>query len=227
MTRKLHRHFSLQLLLTLCCVLGSGLLSAQTVRYVDDQLTVEVRAGQGNEYRIIEYVRTGDKVTILNEDGDYALVRTPKGTDGWIRTQYLKSQPAAQDLLTIARNEVGNLRQSNTKLQTQVQELSGRLNNVTQTSQQLDNSKEKLEAELAQIKTVSANAINLNTENQRLALENQELSNKLDVLTADNQRLTDQLKNDQFMNGAWAVLLGVIIALTVPRLVPKKKSDWG
>ena len=213
-------------LFTLVTALCPPLL-AQSTMYVDDQLVVEVRAGMGIQYKIIEYIRTGDRVAVLEEDGDYAKVRTSKGTEGYARLQYLTNTPAARDQLVASQAEIRKLRESNNQLQARVQELSGNLNSATVTTEELDSSRTKLEKELAEIKSISANAINLNTDNQRLLLENQELRNKLDVIGADNQRLTDQLKNDQFMNGALAVLLGIIIALVVPRLVPKKKSEWG
>jgi SH3 domain protein len=48
------------------------------------------------------------------------------------------------------------------------------------------------------------------------------------MLEAETIRLQDKLKNEDFMNGALAVLLGVIIALVAPRLVPKRRktSSW-
>jgi SH3 domain protein len=47
------------------------------------------------------------------------------------------------------------------------------------------------------------------------------------MLQAENQRLLDKLKSEDFMNGALAVLLGVIIALITPRLVPKRRKNSG
>ena len=47
------------------------------------------------------------------------------------------------------------------------------------------------------------------------------------MLRADNQRLRDKLESEDFMNGALAVLLGVIIALVAPRLVPRRRKHSG
>jgi SH3 domain protein len=48
------------------------------------------------------------------------------------------------------------------------------------------------------------------------------------MLEAENQRLHDKVDSEDFLNGALAVLLGVIITLVVPRLWPKrrKSSSW-
>jgi SH3 domain protein len=48
------------------------------------------------------------------------------------------------------------------------------------------------------------------------------------MLESENYRLQEKLDSEDFFNGAMAVLLGVIIALVAPRLVPKrrKSSSW-
>jgi SH3 domain protein len=47
------------------------------------------------------------------------------------------------------------------------------------------------------------------------------------MLRAENQRLLDNLDSEDFMNGALAVLLGVVIALVAPRLVPQRRKNSG
>ena len=65
-------------------------------------------------------------------------------------------------------------------------------------------------------------------DNRRLVVEAENLRSKVDMLEAENLRLQDKLKSEDFLDGALAVLLGVIIALVAPRLMPKrrKSSSW-
>jgi len=77
----------------------------------------------------------------------------------------------------------------------------------------------------AELESISGNAIHLDSENRRLAQEGELLKAKLDTVQAENQRLQDKLDSDAFMNGALAVLLGVVIALAVPRLWPRRRSN--
>ena len=51
---------------------------------------------------------------------------------------------------------------------------------------------------------------------------------KVEMLEGENQRLQDKLQSEDFLNGAMAVLLGVIITLVAPRLMPKRRrnSEW-
>ena len=65
------------------------------------------------------------------------------------------------------------------------------------------------------------------SDNRRLLESNQMLSSEVDVLKTDNARLRENKENEFFLNGAFAVLIGVMIALIVPRMMPKRRSEWG
>jgi SH3 domain protein len=82
--------------------------------------------------------------------------------------------------------------------------------------------------ELAQLKQVSGNAVKLDEDNRRLVVQQEELRSQVEMLKAENLRLVDKIDSEEFLNGALAVLLGVIITLVVPRLWPKrrKSSSW-
>ncbi len=77
------------------------------------------------------------------------------------------------------------------------------------------------------MKQVSGKAVQLDIDNHRLVEETENLRSEVDMLQAENQRLLDKLESEDFMNGALAVLLGVIIALMAPRLVPKRRKNSG
>ncbi len=81
--------------------------------------------------------------------------------------------------------------------------------------------------ELARIQTLSSNAISLDEENKRLLKELEQAKNQLDTLKADNVRLNDTIKRNEFMNGAFAVLLGIIATLVIQYFQrTRRRSDW-
>ena len=82
--------------------------------------------------------------------------------------------------------------------------------------------------ELHRLKQVSGKAEQLDIDNRRLVEKTENLRSEVDMLQAENRRLLDKVESEDFMNGALAVLLGVIIALVAPRLVPKRRktSSW-
>lgn len=217
------------LLCLLALVSVSGNLIAET-QYVRDTLYVELRSGQSLQHRIVHRgLPSGTAVTILERgaDGKYTRVKTRGGTEGWIQTQYLMDQPAAKDRLIKAEARLKALSESNSELKQQLSGLQSQQSTTAGERDQLNNSNQKLQTELDRIKTISANALQLDRDVKKLRLANEELQNQVDLLSADKQRLSDDNSNEAFINGAFAVLIGVFITLIVPRLWPSKKSsDW-
>lgn len=217
----------LALVLTLISI--SSQLHSEEIRYVRDVLYVPLRSGQTNQHRITHKgLVSGTAVTILELSADekYSHVRTNKGSEGWIQTQYLSDLPAGRDLYEKAAVTIAELQQSNTALSTQLTQLRDREKKSTQQLNGLTSKSSKLNTELASIKKISANAITLNEDNKRLAEENQVLKNEVDVLSTDNKRLNDDREGEILLNGGILVLIGVMITLIVPRLWPKKPTEW-
>jgi len=219
------------LLLVLFSLLFAAAAQAQNVRYVSDKQFIPLRSGAGSDYRIIHRgIPSGTRLTIARTsgDGEWAEITTEKGTTGWIRTQYLMQDLPAQNRVDAAEKraaeavaksaalseELAALRAQSTELEGQLNSSGSELGSVTE--------------ELAQLKQISGNAIQLDIDNRRLVEESENLRSNVEMLESENRRLQDKLESEGFLNGALAVLLGVIITLVVPRLWPKrrKSSSW-
>ncbi len=219
------------LFLVLFSLLFAAAAQAQNVRYVSDKQFIPLRSGAGSDYRIIHRgIPSGTRLTIARTsgDGEWAEITTEKGTTGWIRTQYLMQDLPAQNRVDAAEKRAAEavaksaaLSEELAALRAQSTELEGRLNS---SGSELGSVTE----ELAQLKQISGNAIQLDIDNRRLVEESENLRSDVEMLESENQRLQDKLESEDFLNGALAVLLGVIITLVVPRLWPKrrKSSSW-
>lgn len=206
----------------------SGPLYSQEIRFINDVLVVQLRTGPSFNHRNFKGLVTGTRLTLLEttEDDKWARVKIPGGEEGWVPTQYLSTEPAARDVLQSTQRELEKLKQQNAELETLVNELSQREEKLRTELSSTTGSNKTLSTELEHIKSVSSNAIDLDRNNKQLLKENQSLKNNVDVLNTENQRLKDSRDRDEFMNGAFAVLIGVFITLIVPRLWPKKRDEW-
>ncbi|MEP5766339.1 MAG: TIGR04211 family SH3 domain-containing protein [Halieaceae bacterium] len=223
----MHKHFFAPLLGLLLASLPLATL-AQEIRYISDTQYIPVRSGQGSQYRIVHRgIPSGTRVTVSesNAETGYSQITTDRGTSGWVRSQYLMSEVPAKIRLSEleARNEalmgdenslrsqLVDMQNGNAELRAQLQETTGKL--------------KKVSSELTEVRRISSNALSLDSSNRRLAEETEVMRTRLEVLEADNRRLKDSEENQAFFNGVLAVLLGVIIALLVPRLRPKPRSS--
>lgn len=206
------------------------LVHAQEARYVSDEVFIVLHAGPGSNYRWLGKLIPGTELIEerRSTDGNWAEVRTERGTTGWVQAEYLASEPPAQvrlpavaRQLTEAENETRELRSSLSELQTARGELEARLS-------EREDELAKVSAELAQLRQISGSAVETAENNRRLVEEAASIRTRLDTLEADNQRLQERVQSSAFIDGALAVLLGVIIALIVPRLWPKRRqsSSW-
>jgi SH3 domain protein len=83
---------------------------AETV-WVKDELSLELRSGPGNEYRIKGYIKTGDSVSVLSRREDWIQVRAPGELgDGWVREGFLAAEPPAAMRLEKMKSETADAR---------------------------------------------------------------------------------------------------------------------
>ncbi len=86
--------WSLTITLLLLLLLGSAGTMAEDF-YVIDKLLVGVRKEKKADSPIIKTLPTATRLEVLRRDGEWALVRAPDGTEGWVDAQYISSDKPA------------------------------------------------------------------------------------------------------------------------------------
>ena len=199
-------------------------------RYITDEILVPVRSGAGGEYRIVNKgLSSGTPITqfSLSEDGIWAEVETRGGTRGWLRAQYIQAEKPSQLLLKEAERQYAELEADRNKIRSMLDDSQSV---AYEADGELAELKEKLaatEAELSQIKQISGAAIELDARNQTLAESLETKRSEAELLKLENIRLQERIKSNQMIDGALAVLLGVIIMALAPKLVPKRRRNDG
>jgi SH3 domain protein len=215
----------------LLSLLLAAAAQAQDIRYVSDKQFVPLRSGAGNDYRIIHRgIPSGTRLTVARTSGDkvWAEITTDRGTSGWIRTQYLMQDVPAQTKVDAAIARAEKATQKSATLATELETLQAEHVELINQLSNNDSELGTVSEQLTQLKQISGNAVQLDIDNRRLVEDTENLRSEVEMLKAENLRLQDKLESEDFLNGALAVLLGVIIALVAPRLVPKrrKSSSW-
>ena len=215
------------LAMTLLCLPAAN---AQDTQYISDMVLVPVRSGAGYDYRIVNRgLPSGTALLVYgqSDDGEWTEVETRGGTRGWIPTQYLQQEPPAGLLINDMRLELEQVRGERDRVVSQLNQSSSEVNEADETIVSLNTRLESTEAELTEVKRVSAAALDLDLMNQQLVAELESERSDADLLRLENVRLRERIANNQIMDGALAVLLGVILAVVAPRLWPQKKRQDG
>ena len=203
---------------------------AQETQYISDMVLVPVRSGPGTDYRIVNRgLPSGTALLVydLSDDGEWTEIETRGGTRGWIPTQYLQKEPPAGLLINDLRLQLEQVRGERDRLGSQLNQSSTEVTEADETIIELTTTLESTQAELTEVKRVSAAALDLDLMNQQLVAELESERSEADLLRLENVRLRERIANNQILDGALAVLLGVILAVVAPRLWPKRKRPDG
>lgn len=212
------------LFLLLMLVAAAG--SAATL-YISDELTVPLRRGPTTGHKIIHAaLPSGTALEVLGEDkaNGFTQVRTPNGTEGWVPTQYLTSQPIARDQLAAATKRIQSLETQLQGVKSDFQETRGARTVAESRNNDLDKQTRQLQAELTEIRRVSANSIAQYEENKQLKTQNQALNQQVTELSSKVSQLERNTQLRWLMGGGALVLLGLSLGAWIKSR--PKRSSW-
>jgi len=77
--------------------------------YVTDVLKLTVRAGQTNNDKIVNVIESGQRVSLLRTDKEWAFIRLSDKKEGWVQRQYLSSRQPSRFELKKLKTKHNNL----------------------------------------------------------------------------------------------------------------------
>jgi SH3 domain protein len=197
-------------------------------RYVSDMLIITLRAGKGQEYRVIKTLKTDTPVEVLEESEDYLRVLTDEGEEGWVAKQYITSEVPKYLIIEGLKKETSTLNARIEELEKKQASLLEQFEVATQRHaakvEELDknasNSKEeasRLKIKLAQITEKhntlidqSKNVVDLISEQKRLQAQNVNLNTRVEHLQKENADLRNTRRLQWFLAGGSVFFIGWI-----------------
>ena len=98
---------------------AEAVVSEEEIRdilYVTDRLRLSVYPQADSKSGTLQLLNSGDKLAILQISGNYALVITPNGKQGWVKRGFLVPQPTANLLLEEEKKKNAQLSEDIEKL---------------------------------------------------------------------------------------------------------------
>ncbi|HET8710121.1 MAG TPA: TIGR04211 family SH3 domain-containing protein [Spongiibacteraceae bacterium] len=216
----------------LCCysLIAIPLANAdEPIRYVRDWITIPLHQGQSADSAVVHSgVSSGTPLTVVQDDpgSGFTRVRTSAGVEGWIASRYLMAEPTARMQLDKVTAEVEALRKTNARLEQEQANIPQDQKLAAQQITQLRSDNTRLQQELQVFQQAPDSAAQMARDNIALKKSNGELSAQ--IVTAE--KTISELRHAQnytlFREGALAVFAGAILTVLIPRLKPKKRSEW-
>lgn len=196
--------------------------------YISDQFYVPLRGSPCGQCKIIHKgLKSGTEFTILGRQGEWSLVTTQSGYEGWIRSQHISERQIARVSLQQKQAEIAQLQQQNQQLQKDIQRLLTADKDLRESVATMRAQRTAMSKELANIKAISAKELSLHDQNQVLVKQNHLLQEERDVLRTNVDDLRDNQRNESFMYGGLAVFLGAVLAAIIPRIRGRRRlSEW-
>ncbi len=201
-------------------------LQAEEMRYVSDRLVITLRAGMGDEYRILKTLPSGTAMELLEQQGAFGRVRLKNGTEGWVRLQYLVDTPVAREQLAQARQRLERLEKESQRLKAEVESLTLRNRELAQLSSKLERDNLDLSQANDKLQSLAARPLELDRENRYLSAENTRLSAEARQINAENLELRNSTVQKWFMAGGGVLIAGIVLGFLLPRVGRRKSSSW-
>ena len=199
-------------------------------RYVTDLIFTPVRTGPGGDYRIINKgLPSGTEVTYygLTEDGVWAEIETKGGTRGYLRAQYLQANAPRGSQVNALEATLAEEVERTAQLQRDLDEAMAQLTSTDSSMSTAARELEQTRETLAEVKRVSANAIQLDQMTKSLTGKLEDANARNDLLKLENARLQDRISSNRAIEVVVLIALGIMIALLVPRLSVKRRRNDG
>lgn len=208
--------------------LGFSLAAYGESAWVSDQFEVMLRTGPSTNNAIQLMVDSGTELEILDEDAEsgYTQVRTRGGTEGWVLTRYLMSEPSARQQLVTLRQQLTDATSSSSGLGSQLSALRGEYEQATRQIRELEQDKTKLQSELEGITEKAANTLAIDKQNQTLRQQLTDSEIQVSTLEDENEKLSGQTTRNWFITGALVLFGGVLLGLVLPRMKFQRKSRY-
>ncbi|NKF21134.1 TIGR04211 family SH3 domain-containing protein [Solimonas marina] len=185
--------------LLFCLAFFTSVVYAQSgAQYITDDMSVSLRDKPSNDGQLLGILHSGDKVSVLQSLGEqsYAQIKTSDGTEGWVPTRYLSSQPAAHDRAQQLKSELDD---ANSKIKT--------------LQDQLDTAKAELQK--------ARPALELSQENEQLKSQIKAKEQSLDAAQARYDQ--ERARRATLITGAAVLGVGLLIGLILPALLQGRR----
>jgi len=219
-----------KVLVAICGALISIGVYSQEQQYITDTILVPIRSGAGGDYRILNKgLPSGTALTFfgLSEDGVWAEVETKGGTRGWLRAQYLQAATPTVVKLKTLQEQLADLEQDRDKLLSMLNGAQSASYSSEKEVAMLRTELEESTEELEKLRELNGTELALDAKNTALLENVERQKTEIEVLKLENLRLTDRIENNQIIDGALAVLVGVLLAVFGPRLIPQRRKNDG
>jgi SH3 domain protein len=220
-------HLALLALMVLMLMTFTTPVYAKTA-YVSDELKIPLRSGASSGHRIIKFLRSGTRLTVIDTDGDYSEVEASGGKSGWVLTKEIMDVPSGRDRLAVTSKKLAEVRAQMKEIKSANAKLKSEIRQLKSEKGELQNERTNLSNSLEDLKITAANPVALSKKNKQLKKELEKANANVAMLDKDNQQLRSNVMQEWFVIGGAVSIGSLILGIILTRINWRRKRDsWG
>jgi SH3 domain protein len=178
--------------------------------YVRDWISVPLRSGPDTKTSTVTTVNTDDYLEVVYEKGEWILVKTQKGQEGWILNRYLTEAPRS-----FATSQLRQKVASQDKTANELREDNKRLGKENQTlkfeTSKLNSKLNKLTQDYESLKKASSSYLTLKSEHEQLLEKRKVEEEEVKKILKENKKFKTTERVAFTLFGGGLVLIGLLI----------------
>lgn len=196
--------------------------------WVSDQFEVTLRTGPSTTNAIQLMLDSGTELELLEENSEsgYSRVMTRGGTEGWVLSRYLMTEPAARDQLARLTQQLTEATAEGTSLDSQLATIRSEYDAAKNRIAELEQDNAALQAEIEEIRRKAADVLAIDNQNMNLQQQLTDAEMTVSILEQENAQLASRTSRNWFITGALVLFGGVILGLLLPRLSWSRRSRY-
>ena len=204
-----------------------SLLRAQSA-WVSDEFEITLRTGPSTGNAIQLMLSSGTRLTVLerNAENGYTRVRTGGGTEGWVLSRYLMSEPSARAQLEQLSSQLVSATEEGSSLNEQLDGIRAEYATARQRIETLSRDKARLESELATIRRTAADVLAIDRQNTELREQLAATGIRMGSLEQENRELSGESTRFWFVTGAAVLVFGMLLGIWLPRVRWQRRSRY-
>ncbi|RBP53310.1 TIGR04211 family SH3 domain-containing protein [Arenicella xantha] len=217
--------------LIFCSVLSLLFVSASSAqtRYVTDDFEIMLRTGPSVQNKIVKALKSGTRLEVLRLDAGngHSQVQTSQGEIGYVLTRFLSQNESARNRVRYLEQQLKQLSSKPGELQTLLANSQAENQDLIQLNTSLTDQLQAATTELADIKKISGDSVNLAQRSRKLESEVQQLLLQLDDIRIQNEVLKDQSAKRWYVLGGGTVFIGLLLGWILSIAKRPRRQSWG
>ena len=199
------------------CVMCFSAVGFAETRYVTDLLKLPLRTGPSTEYKILDLVKSGQQLEVVEPGKDWSQVRLPNGKEGYVLNRYLVGQPTSAVQLAKLQTQYTSLRQQATALIEENNRFKEENKKFKSSLNTNETALSKLETDYKELKAGAAEFLSLKKKYREVSTQLAEQTERANTLDKELSGLEMNQYIKWFLAGSGVLLVGFIIGFSAKR----------